>query len=434
MGIYAIVKPSHRPLILCIGSCFIIAWASPLGLIPITASVLSGYLCGRICDKYRSSNVISSAALLLCTLVNLTAIVLFCISKSFGSEPFTAIGAGIYTLHSVSYAFDVKRGETEAQKSLMIVWAYIGFLPSLNSIPIVRYNEIKNDITEPKIRSDLLSNGILIMLLGISEKLIVSDRLTVLFNDILNASSGELSTIMSWIGALLYGAALFTRLKGYAHIAQGFAMMLGFKIENSFDYPYSQTSLQGFLNSYNISAVRFVHSYIARPISGTSSSMPRHLLATAVSMTVLCLSYNFSLNFLLWGVTASLMIIIEILAERRIEKIPKPIRYILTHILTLIGWGLISQRTIVSSVGYVRGMFSGSMLIDPKPFFYFLSTAMPYFLLLFVFEMPVFKKLYIGISKKNYTFTAAAKPFVTFALLILCTSFLMAGGSQSIFV
>lgn len=271
----------------------------------------------------------------------------------------------------------------------------------------------------------MLSDGILLMLFGIAEKVIVSDRLYELYNDILSASSGELSMIMSWMGALIFGASLYIGLKGYSHIARGFALMLGFGIERSFDLPYTKYTLKDYIGSFNISAVEYLRTYIYKPLTTVTQSRAVSHLAIAVCTILVCVSYKTSMNYLLWGSAAALLLVIESLASGRLQKVPAAVRYIFVHILTLVGWALISQSTVNGSLDYIKGMFSGVMQIDPKPLLYFLGTAFPYSLMIIVFELPFPKLMLTALAARKPAAVSILKPLFIFALLILCTAFLM---------
>ncbi|MBR1392350.1 MAG: hypothetical protein IJ561_00780 [Ruminococcus sp.] len=426
LGIYFLAKPRLRAALLALGSCAVIASAEPAGLIPLATCLMTAYLCGLGIGKLRESSKAASAFLLmLCILAEGSGAVLFCTLQGSQIKLFTAVGAGIYTLHSAAYCFEVRRGTIDAVKDPIRLLAYIAFLPSLNGIPLADPKKLLPELKAPVMEISKVSDGILMMLLGITEKVVISDRLSLLFYDMQESSSGSISLLMSWLGAFIFAAALFCRLKGYARIAVGFSLMLGFELPASFDHPYSKATLRDYLGSFNISAYRFVQSYVFGPIAGNESSQFRTLSASAISIIVLCISYRPSVVFLIWGVSAALLIIIEMLLDHRLAHIPSPIRYIITHMLTLIGWAFVSQSSTELSLEYVSHMFTGAMLLDSAPLLYFLKTAIPSVVLLAVIESPLTGSLIKRIKEKNITALLIIKPILTFALLIVCTVFLL---------
>ena len=433
MAIYALVKASWRPFIMAAGSCFVTLWVSPFALIPMLVSVAASYLAGISLGRLRlkdNKKAAGAVLLLFLLIISAQAVYFFGLSKN-DDRLISAVGLGIMTVGAVSYCFDIYRGETEHETNPFKVWAYVCFLPSLCGIPFVRYAELKKNLDKPEIRSDLMADGILMMLTGICEKVIVSDRLYQLFNDMHSSSSGGLSSIMYWVGAVIFGAALYIKLKGLSHIARGFAMMLGFEIPPSFDFPYSKPTLKEYIQSYNIPGCGFAHRYIYEPLTEKIKSKGFGIFAAAITVIILCISYSITMNYLLWGVFASLILMLELGFEKKLSAIPKAVRYIFTHTFIIIGWALISQDSTEAALDYIMHMFTGGMMIDSKPLLYFLGTAAPYFLLMLIFELPVIYRAIQKHRKRGSSVIAAAKPFLIFALLILCTSFMMAGGLQT---
>ena len=429
MLVYFLTKPAGRAAVLTLGTCTVIAWSEPLGLLPFFGSAICAYLCGIFCYNFREDKKRQRRVLVLNTVINLLLLALFCYSaweQLFGKGLFTAVGCGIFALHAISYCADVCRGETEPEQSFISTAAYIGFLPSMNGIPLVRRSDVCETMKAPRINTTMMADGIVVMLFGIAQKVLIADRLTALFEDMLYITGGEMSLVLSWMGAFIFGGAMLCRLKGYANIARGFAMMLGFDLGRSFDYPFSKLSLRDYLNSYNIPLVGWAHKYIYEPIAGNERSYTRKLIGSATSIILVCMSYAPSMKYLLWGSAAALLILFEMLFETRLEKVPKPIRYIVTHVCTLIGWGLISQPELVTSLEYVSNMFDGATLLDYAPLLYVLRTSAPYVLLLVLTELPQPIRLYKRLESRRVNVTAMIKPIVIFSLLSLCTAFIMA--------
>ena len=426
-GLFAVIRPKQRNWVMLLGSLAVIAWGSVKGLIPFGVCALAAYLCGLGCGNKKLKKSVRRAILAADLILDITGIVLLLTLSSIYAHPLTAIGAGIYTLHSAAYCFDVYRNECEAERSPVRIAAYIAFLPSLCGIPLVKPKETLETMKAPAIRSDRLADGIVLLLFGIAEKLILGDRLTALFKEMIETTRGDMSMLMAWIGAFIFGAGLFCKLKGYSHIAQGFALMMGFETAPNFEHPYSASTLREYLSSYNTSAYGFIQRYVFRPLAGEDTEQARTLIASAVSIVVICISYNISLPFLIWGVGAALLITFEMLLDQYLSKIPKPVRFIMTHMATLIGWALVSQQTTVGSVEYVSHLFTGALTLDSAPLLYFLSSAAPLVVLLALSESKLLKRLSIKLDARRVSPVAMIKPVLTFALLVLCTVFLMSG-------
>jgi len=410
-----------------LGSCVAVAWGHPLGLIPLLVSILMGYCFGSIIGKHGRKSLLSKLLLCVCIVTQLAQTIVFCTLYNSGAEIFAAFGCGVFSLHTISLCFDTYRGDVLPDRNIFNVIAYIGFLPSLCGIPVVNYKKISEQLKTPEIKSDKLADGILLMLFGIAEKVIISDRLTELFNEMQMTSAESMSMIMAWIGAFIFACSLYSKLKGYSNIARGFAMMLGFDIPASFRYPISRITLREYVNSYNVSAATFAREYIHRPIEGRHSSHARTLNASFVSIIVLCISYCPSVRFAIWGLIAAILVMIEMMLDEKLSRIPKPVRFIFTHMLTLSGWAFVSQSSTSASIEYLTNMFGSVRAIDYAPLQYFILSALPYLILMLIFDFKPLHEYYNKLDNSEMSIVIVLKPFTTFILLLLCTVFLMSG-------
>ena len=428
MGLYAVFKPPYRPFIMSLGSLFVIAWASRWALIPVILTILLTYFIGIVCFNLKQKSRSAEPAVIAFIVILLAQVVWFYTFHTPTGVLPAVVGLGVITLNSISYIIDIYRGDSEPETRFFTLSAYVCFLPSLCGIPFVRYKDIRNTFARPLLRSDLTADGILLLLIGISEKVIISDRLFQLFSDIQTASTGGLSALLSWMNAFIFGAAVYLKLKGLSLIARGFGMMLGFELKPSFNYPYSRSTVTDYIKSWNVSAYDFARTYIYEPLTSNFKNNGFELFAAAMTVTVICLSYSITVNYFLWGVLAAVIVMTEMHFETRLAKVPKAIRYILTHSIIMIGWMLISQSTPEAAVDHILHMFNGGIMLDSKPLLYFLGTALPYFLLIIVFELPFVNSLINKLIERKSKFISAASPFLIFVLLILCTSFMLTGG------
>lgn len=60
------------------------------------------------------------------------------------------IGISFFTFQSMSYIFDIYKGDVEAQKNPFTLALYISLFPQLVAGPIVRYNTIEEQLKKSK--------------------------------------------------------------------------------------------------------------------------------------------------------------------------------------------------------------------------------------------------------------------------------------------
>ena len=92
------------------------------------------------------------------------------------------IGISFYTFQAVGYVIDVYRGE-KAEHNLIKYAVFVSFFPQLGSGPIERGRNILGQLRELETKKlwdyDRIKNGILLMLWGLFQKIILADRLAL---------------------------------------------------------------------------------------------------------------------------------------------------------------------------------------------------------------------------------------------------------------
>src|SRR6185503_19439091 len=88
------------------------------------------------------------------------------------------VGISFYTFLSMSYTIDVYRGEIPASRSPIDFLLYVSFFPHLVAGPIVRASYLLPQCQAPRvIRSEQVTNGVWLILLGYVKKVVIADQL-----------------------------------------------------------------------------------------------------------------------------------------------------------------------------------------------------------------------------------------------------------------
>lgn len=445
MGIYGITRPKHRSEILVLGSACFIAWAQPLGLINLAVSALSAYIGGIVIYNFRENKAKGRAVLALCSVVNGAMFFAFAYSNYCPVDIFsgltgtdgqfrlyTAFGVGVYTLHSISYCADIYRGRYQPDGGFFHVCAYVGFMPSLTCGPIVRYSDVADTISAPSIKSGLLSDGILLFLRGLAEKVILANQLGGFWKDISSVGAARLSAPAAWLGALIFGFWFYYEFQGFSHMARGFAAMLGFDIKPNFDLPFSKSSLKGFILSFNTSLVSWIGDHIYQPLYGmgkkTRFSQIRNILFVSLLMGMW---YGFGRNTILWALLVAVLVCVEDCLDKQLQHLPAVIRVVLMQLIILVSWAVLSGLSLSDSMGYLIAMFGGGNAIDNGLTWYFVKTSAFVLALCIIFASPLFGFIQKKLGSIKTGVITAAKPAIILALMILNTAFMLAQHGMS---
>ena len=73
-------------------------------------------------------------------------------------------------------------------------------------------------------------SGLKTLILGLGAKVIVADRIGLLWNNIQAIGFESISTPLAWMGAFAYSIELYFDFSGYSLMALGLGRMLGFEL------------------------------------------------------------------------------------------------------------------------------------------------------------------------------------------------------------
>ena len=72
--------------------------------------------------------------------------------------------------------------------------------------------------------------------------MVIADTIAPVADAAFATSGGDMTTATAWLGALAYTLQLYFDFSGYSDMAIGLGLMLGFKLPENFDRPYSAAS------------------------------------------------------------------------------------------------------------------------------------------------------------------------------------------------
>ena len=219
------------------------------------------------------------------------------------------IGISFFTFQIVSYAIDVWRGETAAQRRLSDLLLYIALFPQLIAGPIVKYHDIDGQIQNRTVTAEKTASGIRRFLIGLSKKLLLSNVCALLADAAFNA--GTPGTALAWLGALAYCLQIYHDFSGYSDMAIGLCAMFGFAIPENFNYPYISGSVKEFWRRWHISLSTWFREYLYIPLGGNRRGRGRMFLNKLIVFFTTGLWHGASLNFILWGLWHGAFLILE---------------------------------------------------------------------------------------------------------------------------
>ena len=211
------------------------------------------------------------------------------------------VGISFYTFQTLSYSIDVYRGDIKAEHHFGYYALFVSFFPQLVAGPIERPDNLLPQLhAEHKFNTDDLYIGAKRMLAGFFKKIAVADMVAPYVNAVYNNPSNAkgLSII---IATLLFAVQIYCDFSGYTDIAIGCARIMGIRLMQNFDRPYSAENIRDFWSRWHISLSSWFKDYLYIPLGGNRKGYARQLVNLFIVFLVSGLWHGAEWTFILWG-------------------------------------------------------------------------------------------------------------------------------------
>jgi alginate O-acetyltransferase complex protein AlgI len=295
------------------------------------------------------------------------------------------LGLSFWTFQTMSYLFDLYRGE-ELDPSFFEFALYMVFFPVTISGPICRMPDLlpqfRSEQTTPWTQigrgfSRIATGGFMMLLAKLlGQGILGGDGIASGFDRVTHWSGTDV-----WCLALGYGLQLFLDFAGYSHIAIGAAQAIGLIVPENFDRPFKSTNPSVFWTRWHMSLSFWIRDYVFLPLAMLRRELWWRNLALVVAMVLFGLWHEASLLFLLWGCYHGVLLVLHRQlqqARRNFDwqippKLSTPISWIVTMALINMGWILFranspaQARQMLSAVllpaSYASHVLSGSLYL-----------------------------------------------------------------------
>ncbi|MDD6034146.1 MAG: hypothetical protein PUC47_11855 [Oscillospiraceae bacterium] len=403
-------------------SLLFFAWGQPKGVLLLLVSLILNHYGGLWLER-QSTKRSRRMALAAGVAGNLLLLCLQYPAFTVRNSP-VIMGLSLCTLQGISYQVDIYRREVRAQGSFITYGTYAAMFPKMVAGPLTRYGELRGDLARQSFSGAQAVTGFERFIVGLSKKVLLADRMSELRAQIQAAS--QPGAAVAWVGLLAFSLEFIFTLSGCSDMAVGLGKMLGFRLPENVNYPFSALSLKDFWQRWNVTLFAWLRDYIYRPLGG-SRNLLRRIAATLLCAVLGGLWYGRKGNLLLFGLYSGLMLLGEhFLWGRTLEKAPKPLRRTLTMITVLLGWVFFSAESAPDAFRYF-GCLLGLHGLEMSKALYLVSC---YWLILLLCLLLAGKWMYLLLQKLEQRFPRLKKALsITVALLLLCccTACLLSG-------
>lgn len=200
---------------------------------------------------------------------------------------------------------------------------FVSFFPQLGSGPIERSKNMFPQLEELKNRNlwdyDRIKNGILLMLWGMFQKIVIADRLALYVDTVYN-NYQEYGLLVIFSAIVLYSFQIYCDFDGYSNMARGVAQIIGMNIMQNFKHPYFATNIQEFWRRWHISLTSWFRDYLYIPLGGNRKGGFRRQLNVFIVFTVSGIWHGASWNYVIWGAMHGIVQIVHNLYSKFCKK------------------------------------------------------------------------------------------------------------------
>lgn len=436
---HLIPKTSYKNWVILIASLFFYAWGAPKFVFVVVGSVIVDFYL--IDFMYKSRVKKTRLSLLSVSIsINLGLLLYFKYANFFidnvnaifskigidfvnWTEVLLPIGISFYTFQTLTYSIDVYRGTHKPLKNPFQYLVYILLFPQMIAGPIVRFNEIADQI-ESREKFETIENklfGFYRFGIGLAKKVLIANVMAVEADRVFGMDGTDLTTPIVWIGALAYTFQIYYDFSGYSDMAIGLGKIIGFQFPENFNNPYTSKSISEFWRRWHITLGSFMRDYLYIPLGGNRVASKWRLYFNLWIVFLLSgLWHGAAWNFVIWGAFHGVFLIFDrLFFLKLLDKIGRLPSMIITFIITVVGWVLFRAETLGQANTFITKMFE----FDFSPQIHYLDTEF-YAVLIIAIFFAFFTYFKVGLKLEKNIFyvdkySVINHFFATFIFLIL---------------
>lgn len=339
------------------------------------------------------------------------------------------IGISFYTFQTLSYVIDVYWGRLAAERNFVRYAAYVTLFPQLIAGPIVRYQDVAEDLCGRRMTADGLYEGLSRFVLGLSKKVLLANVLGQLVSDMTVAA--ERSVLGAWLLAVGYALQIYFDFSGYSDMAIGIGRVFGLRFPENFNYPYLAHTVTDFWRRWHMTLSSWFRDYVYIPLGGNRRGLPRQLWNILIVWTLTGLWHGANWTFAAWGMYFALLLTLEKLFLLRVlERLPRAVGRIYTLLAVLLSFVLFQSERFSAALALLSEMFGAAgTALQSSAAVYALRSYGLLLLMGCIGATPLPKKLAARLGARRWGAGAlrALTPAVLLLLLLLCTAYLADG-------
>lgn len=429
---YRLFPPKYRNTILLLGSMVFYALGDPVWmLLLLFLTGVNAWLGKQMCKQQHGFEVrpwqrkAKTRYLIASIALDVMVLVFFKGCGLFTGQGLLPLGISFYIFKMISYQADLYRGEITECPGLRNTALYFMLFPQIAQGPIMRYED-GQFYRERSFSLEQVENGLRYFVPGLAMKVLLADRLAILWNDLQMIGYQSISTPLAWLGAAGYTLRLYFDFWGYSLMASGIMVMFGFEFVENFHHPYASKTVSEFYRRWHMTLGSWFRDYVYIPLGGSRCSKRQMVCHLAFVWILTGLWHGEGMNFLIWGMVLGLLVILEKLFYGQwLQKVPVMGRvYVL--LLIPLSWVVFAVQDLQQLAIYFGRLFpffgSGGIAVNPQDIWNYLQNYAGLLLAGVILCIPAVSEFYERHQKKMWMTVLLFGLFWLSIYLLSCSS------------
>ena len=368
--LYFVTPLKWRNVTLFLTSLIFYGWGEPAYVFLMLFTITVDYFLGFMVGKYRETNRRRAKGYMIAAIVINLAILGFFKYANLALDTVTAltgaklahlnvalpVGISFYTFQALSYVIDVYRMDAGAQRNFTAFGTYVTLFPQLIAGPIVRYQDVDDQLRSRSHSAELFASGVRTLAAGMGKKVLLANAAGEIWSRISEAP--ETTVAAAWLGIIMYTFQIYFDFSGYSDMAIGLGKMMGFSFRENFYYPYMASSVTDFWRRWHISLSTWFREYVYIPLGGNRRGRGRQIFNLLAVWFLTGLWHGASWNFVLWGLYYFVLLMLEkTFLLKLLDKLPRFVGHVYTLITVVFGWLLFVSTDFAAGMEYLGTMF-----------------------------------------------------------------------------
>ena len=212
-------------------------------------------------------------------------------------------GVSFFVFQSIAYVVDISRGVIQPLRNIFSYIFLLSFFPKMFLGPLVKAKDFIPQIeaSRPELSRDDFGRAVALIAGGLVKYGVIAKAVGMLF--VAPAFAGEMGDggLVALLAIYGFTLQIYCDFSGYSDIAQGIALMMGFRLPDNFNAPYHSATITEFWRRWHISLSTWLKEYLYISLGGNRHGAFRTYLNLIITMFLGGLWHGVGLTFMAWG-------------------------------------------------------------------------------------------------------------------------------------